>query len=224
MIKSEKKMKAILLVLILISIFLDSNSKLLKANGKDLIVKLITDAGYKGEVHRIQTEDGYLLKVHRVLPNVSESGTLKEPVFLMHGILATAADFLITGPKNALAYLLADNGYDVWLGNARGSKHSMKHKTLSPDSGEFWNFSWHEIGFYDLPAMIDYMLNETKKTKTFYAGHSQGTTSLFVLLSTRPQYNKKIIQAHLMAPSAFRKKLPRLKTIIYGLEFLVKLY
>lgn len=215
-------MKAKLLVLMLLCNFIDSNSKLLKATGNDNIVQLITSAGYKGEAHRVETEDGYLLKVHRVFPKVSEPGIFREPVFLMHGILATAADFLITGPKIALAYLLADNGYDVWLGNARGSKHSMKHKTLSPESGEFWNFSWHEIGFYDLSAMIDYVLHETRATKLFYAGHSQGTTSLFVLLSTRPQYNKKVIQAHLMAPSAFRKKLPRLRTIIYGLEFLVK--
>lgn len=221
-IKSEAKMKAKLIVLMLIYNFADCYSQLLKASGKDKIVQLITSSGYKGEVHRVETEDGYVLKVHRVLPNVSDPGPLREPVFLMHGILATAADFLITGPNTALAYFLADNGYDVWLGNARGSRHSMKHKTLSPDSGDFWNFSWHEIGFYDLPAMIDYMLNETKTSKAFYAGHSQGTTSLFVLLSTRPEYNEKIIQAHLMAPSAFRKKLPRLKTIIYGLEFLVK--
>lgn len=111
----------------------------------------------------------------------------------------------------------------VWFGNARGSRYSMKHKNFSSDSREFWTFSWHEIGYYDLPAMIDYVLRESKSPELFYAGHSQGTTSLLVLLSTRPEYNKKITEAHLMAPSAFRKKLPRLRTIIYGLEFLVRL-
>lgn len=69
--------------------------------------------------------------------------------------------------------------------------------------------------------MIDYTLNKTKSSQMFYVGHSQGTTALLVLLSTRPEYNEKIVQAHLMAPSAFRKKLPRLRLIIYGLEFLV---
>jgi lysosomal acid lipase/cholesteryl ester hydrolase len=96
----------------------------------------------------------------------------------------------------------------VWLGNSRGSDHSLQHKNLTSKSKEYWDFSWHEIGFYDVPAMIDCMLNETKTLRTFYVGHSQGTTSLLVMLSMRPEYNRKIIQAHLMAPAAFMKNLP----------------
>ena len=84
----------------------------------------------------------------------------------------------------------------------------MKHKTLTPELKEFWNFSWHEIGYYDLPAMIDYMLKITNQTATFYVGHSQGTTVLMVLLSTRPEYNQKIIHAHLLAPAVFMKYCP----------------
>ena len=80
----------------------------------------------------------------------------------------------------------------------RGSKHSMKHKTFNTESKEFWNFSWHEMGIFDLPAMIDYMLNTTNESNCYYVGHSEGTTSLLVLLSDLPQYNQKIIQAHLM--------------------------
>ena len=193
-------------------------SKLLTS--EDDVTNLIKNAGFKGEAHEVESEDGYFLRLHRVLPKVKKC-SIKNPIFLMHGILATSADFLITGPEIALGYLLADNGYDVWLGNARGNKYSTNHRNLSSLSMEFWNFSWHEIGFYDLPAMMNYMLNVTKTTKAFYAGHSQGTTSFLVLLSTQPKFNEKIIQAHLMAPSAFRKKLPRLKTIVYFFEYLV---
>lgn len=56
--------------------------------------------------------------------------------------------------------------------------------------------------------MIDYVLNQTNASKAFYVGHSQGTTSLLVMLSTRPEYNDKIIQAHLMAPAVFMKNFP----------------
>lgn len=98
---------------------------------------------------------------------------------------------------------MANDGYDVWMGNVRGSKFSMKHQALDPLSRDFWQFSFHEIGFYDLPAMINYILGVSGKPSLFYVGHNQGTTALFVLLSTRPEYNTKIIHAHMLAPIAF---------------------
>lgn len=169
------------------------------SDGSDDVLKLIKTAGYKGESHQVETEDGYILNVHRVLPN--KQSQHKSPVFLMHGLLAASADYVLTGRDLALAYYLSDAGYDVWMGNSRGNKHSTNHKKYSFDSKEYWAFSWHEIGFYDLPAMLDYTLNSTKSSKLFYVGHSQGTTSLLVLLSSRPEYNDKIIQGHLMAVS-----------------------
>lgn len=72
---------------------------------------------------------------------------------------------------------------------------------------EFWDFTWHEIGFYDLPAMIDYVLSVTNAMGLFYVGHSQGGSSFCVMCSTRPDYNKKVIQSHLLAPAVFMKGL-----------------
>lgn len=39
-----------------------------------------------------------------------------------------------------LAFILADQGYDVWLGNARGNLYSKAHVTYNVDSPAFWNF------------------------------------------------------------------------------------
>ena len=91
----------------------------------------------------------------------------------------------------------------MWLGNVRGSKFSMKHRSLDPLAREFWQFSFHEIGYYDLPAMINYVLGMTGKPSLYYFGHNQGTTALFALLSTRTDYNAKILQAHMLSPIAF---------------------
>lgn len=96
-------------------------------------------------------------------------------------------------------------GYDLWIGNARGNTFSRNHTTLNPDEPQFWTFSWHQIGVYDLPAMIDYILSHTGQDKLIYIGHSQGVTSMFVLLSKRPEYNKKIIILHAIAPPIIMK-------------------
>ena len=115
-----------------------------------------------------------------------------------------------------LAYLLSDHGYDVWMGNSRGNDHSLQHKSLSSKSKKYWDFSWHEIGFYDVPTMINYILKVKNVSRTFYVGHSQGTTSLLVMLSLRPEFNQKIIQAHLMAPAAFMKNMPNQFAKLYA--------
>ena len=44
---------------------------------------------------------------------------------------------------------------------------------LTDEDESFWDFSWHEIGYYDLPAMINHILNTTKNDKLHYVGHSQ---------------------------------------------------
>lgn len=85
----------------------------------------------------------------------------------------------------------------IWIrmGNARGNTLSRNHTTLNPNEVDFWKFSWHEMGVYDLPALIDFILARTGQEQLIYAGHSQGGTSLFVLLSERREYNKKISSA-----------------------------
>ncbi|XP_026763237.2 lipase 3-like [Galleria mellonella] len=158
--------------------------------------KLIVKYGHPVEKHEVITEDGYVLTMFRIPGNGSV-------VFLMHGLLGSADDYVIAGPESSLACLLANDGYDVWLGNARGNKHSRRHISLAPSEALFWDFSWHEIGNYDLPAMIDYTLNTTDKKSLQYIGHSQGTTSFFVMGSQRPEYNAKIDLMIALSPVSY---------------------
>ncbi|XP_046666736.1 lipase 1-like [Homalodisca vitripennis] len=109
---------------------------------------------------------------------------------------------LICSPIGA-CYLLADQGYDVWMGNPRGNIYSKAHETLHPDDPNFWNWTWDEMGRYDLPAVIGYILQVTGHQQILYIGHSMGTTMFFVLCSSRPEYNAKVLYMAALAPVAY---------------------
>lgn len=77
--------------------------------------EIITRHGYQAETHTIQTEDGYLLNLHRIpCGRAGCDGSIRQPVFLQHGILASSADWIISGPEKGIGFILADLGYDVW--------------------------------------------------------------------------------------------------------------
>ncbi|XP_055918939.1 lipase 1-like [Eupeodes corollae] len=164
--------------------------------------QLIQKYKYPVETHFIITSDKYILRMHRI----PKPGG--KPVLLQHGLLDSSATYILMGPSIGLGYYLYDLGYDVWMGNARGNRYSRNHTTLNPDTDTaFWNFSWHEIAVFDIPAMIDFILRNTDSEKLMYVGHSQGTTILFVMCSIRPEYNDKIIVGHALAPVAFMKHI-----------------
>ncbi|XP_037777860.1 gastric triacylglycerol lipase-like [Penaeus monodon] len=133
-----------------------------------------------------------------------DSARGKRPVvLLMHGVLSSSDDFVLNDPHQALAFMLADAGYDVWLGNARGNTYSRRHVRLSPDQPEFWDFSWDEIAQYDLPDMLAYIRNTTRAPTLDYVGHSMGTTVFFAMMNYYPHINGWIRKMVAMAPSAY---------------------
>jgi Partial alpha/beta-hydrolase lipase region len=44
----------------------------------------------------------------------------KAAVLLQHGLALDASEWVINSPVNAPAFILAGQGYDVWMGNNRG--------------------------------------------------------------------------------------------------------
>ncbi|XP_060097268.1 lysosomal acid lipase/cholesteryl ester hydrolase-like [Heteronotia binoei] len=158
------------------------------------VSEIISYHGYPSEEHHIETEDKYILTVNRI-PHGKYNCWDKGPrpiVFLQHAILGDATHWLSNLPNNSFGFILADAGYDVWLGNSRGNTWSSRHKTLKPTELKFWEFSSHEMGYYDIPAVIYYILNETGHEQLYYVGHSEGSATGFIAFSTWPKLAEKV--------------------------------
>ncbi|XP_071643538.1 lipase 3-like [Temnothorax longispinosus] len=179
-------------------------------SGKVLdFIGLVERYDYPAEEHSVTTEDGYNLKIHRIpgSPLLLDSKKKKEIVFVQHGLLGSSDCWVLYGPGKDLAFLLADQGYDVWIGNMRGNNYCRSHVNMTTYDPKFWQYSFYEIGTKDLPAMFDYILNYTKQKDLYYIGHSMGSAALLVLLSSKPEYNIKIKMAICLAPTSFWMKV-----------------
>ncbi|XP_044018742.1 lipase 3-like isoform X1 [Aphidius gifuensis] len=156
--------------------------------------ELIEIWDYPAEQHNVTTDDGYILKTFRIpwSPlNLSKKNQQKPVVLMLSGFL-TSSDIWLFNTNRSLAKQLADEGYDVWLANFRGTTYGRDHVTLSPNDKKFWDFSFHEIGYYDVPRTIDYVLNATNQSSLICVGLSMGTTSTLITLSEHPEYNSKV--------------------------------
>eukprot|EP00696_Hemimastix_kukwesjijk_P006012 gnl/Hemi2/17629_TR5817_c0_g1_i1.p1 gnl/Hemi2/17629_TR5817_c0_g1~~gnl/Hemi2/17629_TR5817_c0_g1_i1.p1 ORF type:complete len:411 (-),score=146.70 gnl/Hemi2/17629_TR5817_c0_g1_i1:160-1392(-) len=167
------------------------------------VSQMVIAAGYPCEEHSVTTEDGYILSMQRIPYGISGRTSGKRPVVLLqHGLLDSAHTWVNLGPGHALGYILADAGFEVWLGNNRGSLYSKKHVSLDPNSLAFWQFSWDEMGRYDMPSMIDYALQVSGASSLGYVGHSEGTIQAFAGFSITPAYNSKVNLFVALAPIA----------------------
>jgi lysosomal acid lipase/cholesteryl ester hydrolase len=98
-------------------------------------------------------------------------------VFLQHGLADSADCWVIHKAKVAPAFQLVRAGYDVWVGNSRGSKYNPSNNTK-----EFWEFSFPEMGKYDLKDQISTVLDKTGRQSLTFIGHDQGSSSMIYTL------------------------------------------
>ena len=152
--------------------------------------KIINEAGYYFEEHKIRTEDGYILTAWRIPCLLNESNTeiykKRKPVILQHGLIDSSYTWLLLDKNHSLPFLLVDSGFDVWLTNTRGNAVSFEHEnpeeynSAKVDS-KYWNFSYHEMAIYDLPAMVYYIEEKSGFDKVDYICHSQGGLIYFIM-------------------------------------------
>lgn len=89
--------------------------------------------------------------------------------------------------------------------NNRGTTYSNIHLNYLFTSKQFWEFSFHEIGIYDLAANIDYILGRNGGKPVSVLGFSESGNSVLALLSTRTEYNNKVDKVLLVSPAVYLK-------------------
>jgi len=142
----------------------------------------VLENGFNHESHTVVTEDGYILKIFRIYKDTPylENGMPRPVVMMQHGIEDSADLMIVNGVEKSFAFILADRGYDVWLGNSRGNKYSQQHIKLDPtEDFAYWDYSFVEMAKYDMPAFIEHIKRVTQLPegqKITYIGHSQGTS------------------------------------------------
>jgi len=154
--------------------------------------------GFHFEEFTIETGDHYLLKVFRVRRN--KEPIERPPVLLIHGIVDSADDWGIN--DNSILHNLIVHEHDVWLLNTRGNKYSCRHTTIPSSWAKFWDFSFDEMGKYDVPATVKYISSLLKK-KVAILAHSQGTTQTFVAFAEIPNMSDYVSRFLALAPIVY---------------------
>lgn len=92
--------------------------------------------------HEAVTPDGWVLQLWRVRSLKIYSRTLSAPVIVSHGFGSSSFDYMWNLRNESVAFILADNGYDVWLTNYRANQFSNRIRangmTRAPTPEEYY--------------------------------------------------------------------------------------
>ncbi|KAI4384947.1 hypothetical protein MLD38_003030 [Melastoma candidum] len=176
------------------------------ASNYSICANMVRPWGYACEEHTVTTKDGYILGVQRIPAHEPGQRMSKAPVLLQHGLLMDAVTWVYNQPDKSLAFILADNGYDVWMANSRGTKPSLGHTSLSSSDPAYWEWTWDELVSYDLTATFQHV-NRVTGQNLHYVAHSLGTLMGLAAFSQNKLVNM-MRSAVLLSPIAYLNNIP----------------
>lgn len=214
--------------------------------GRASLQEIILRSNFNYENHYTSTQDGYITQLVRLINPLADRSKLKQPpVMLFHGGSGTPVSYVaasaiqhhpekyprnlisdgpITSWNRSLAFMLANNGFDVWLIGTRGAgspnqghlrfrgPKSIDGSGASPDkikvpffrninqATKYWNFSMDEIVKFEMTKQIDRVLELTGANKVTLFGCSISPAMNIMLLADRPDYAKKVHNLISVAP------------------------
>ncbi|KAI9199859.1 Alpha/Beta hydrolase protein [Polychytrium aggregatum] len=160
----------------------------------------IQEQGFHSSQYWAETEDGFLLSIQRIVAARRRSRSYKGTVLLMHGLFQSSGVY-ITNQSDSLAFYLAREGYDVWLGNNRCVE--KRHRTLTPSDVGFWDWSLEDLARYDFPCLVKFVVNHSGADTITYIGHSQGNAQAFLGLALSPEVAKHLKCFIALAPAVY---------------------
>ena len=104
--------------------------------------------GYPFQQLFVRTVDGYRLELHR-LPRPGSDKVM----FLQHGIMDSSYSFVAKGASDGLAFRAFDKGFDVFMGNFRGTS-SLKHASDDISARDYWDYTLDDHGNHDMDAFV----------------------------------------------------------------------
>eukprot|EP00123_Amoebidium_parasiticum_P000723 comp11601_c0_seq1/m.6087 comp11601_c0_seq1/g.6087 ORF comp11601_c0_seq1/g.6087 comp11601_c0_seq1/m.6087 type:complete len:561 (-) comp11601_c0_seq1:107-1789(-) len=183
--------------------------------------QMVEDAGYPYECYEVITDDGYV----NVLERLPRPGA-KKAVYLQHGVSDNSATFISTGTIGGLAYRLWDEGFDVYLGNFRGTR-ALKHIDQTIAMKDYWKFTPNDHAFRDIPAFLR-KIRAVQRAEATERGeapdeytvtlvsHSMGATSsiMWVVHAGLTGQDHMVNKMVLLSPAGYHEKCPLLCRLI----------
>ena len=118
--------------------------------------------GFTPELFEVTTDDGLTLRGKRY---ANRDAT---PLILLAGFGGNGFNYDIAFERSNFAVYLARKGYDVWVGNFRGTGR----EPYKSDGGDFSHYI-QDLCIHDMPALIRRVTESTGK-KPVLMGHSMG--------------------------------------------------
>lgn len=148
--------------------------------------------------HTVPTKDGYSLCLFRIIPRNEHRHGKRRVVIMQHGLLENSCVFLLLGEKSLAYRLCVEQGYEVWLSNAREWQGSHLPQ-----------FSIDELIVDDFPTVVDYVIQTSTPPsgKVAYIGVSQGAVQALGAMTVNGQsLERKVSMLVLVSPAMYVKK------------------
>ena len=109
--------------------------------------QIVFNQGYAMEHYSLVTSDDYILTLYRIPGKFSEAASNrkskvqngpKPAVLMLHSQDWDMTQWVSNDYDRAQAFTLSEAGYDVWMGNNRGSAYSRGHLKYTKKDYEFW--------------------------------------------------------------------------------------